>query len=74
MQQYGQLEEANREIAEKIKRLDQYRGEAEVYKTNVECEARRHNQAAEEEIEALKEAVKATESKSQGGGPALRPN
>ena len=58
-QKHGQLEEANREIAEKNKKLDQYRAEAEAYKTNVEGEARRYKQAAEKEIEAQKEAVKA---------------
>lgn len=58
-QKHGQLEETNREIAEKNKELDQYRAEAEAYETNVEGEARRYKQAAEKEIEAQKEAVKA---------------
>lgn len=58
-QKHGQLEEANREIAEKNKKLDQYRAEADAYKTNIEGEARRYKQAAEKEIEAQKEAVKA---------------
>ena len=60
-QKHGQLEDANREIAEKIKKLDQYRAEAEAYKANVEGEARLYKQAAQEEIQAQNEAVKAAE-------------
>ncbi len=61
-QQHGQLEEANRQIAEKNQKLNQFRAEAEAYKTNVEGEARRYKQAAEEEIGAQKEALRAAES------------
>ncbi|MCJ1349813.1 hypothetical protein MMC31_008054 [Peltigera leucophlebia] len=49
------------QIAEKAKQLDQYRAEAEEYKTRVEGEAGKYKQAAEEEIEAHKAAVKAAE-------------
>lgn len=61
-QQHGQLEEANRQIAEKNQKLSQFRAEAEAYKTNVEDEARRYKHAAEEEIGAQKKALKAAES------------
>lgn len=61
-QQHGQLEEPNRQIAEKDQKLSQFRAEAEAYKTNVEDEARRYKQAAEEKIRAQKEALKAAES------------
>lgn len=49
-QKHGQLEEVNREIAKKIKKLDQYRTEAEAYKANVKSKARRYRQVAQEEI------------------------
>lgn len=54
-QKHGQLEEVNREITKKIKKLDQYRTEAEAYeaeayKANVKSKARRYRQVAQEEI------------------------
>lgn len=50
------------QIAEKNEQLDQYRAEAEEYKTSVVGEAGKYKQAAEEEIEAHKAAVKATKA------------
>lgn len=60
-QQRSQLEEANRQLANKDKRLDQFRAEAEAYKANVEGEANRYKQAAEEELGAQRKALEAAE-------------
>ena len=57
----GQLEEANRQLAENDKRLDQFQAEAEAYKANVEREANEYKHAAEEELETQKKALEATE-------------
>ena len=57
-----QLEEANRQLDEKDKKLAQFRAEAEAYKTNVEGEARRYKQAAEEGMRVQKKDLEAAES------------
>ena len=49
------------QIAEKSTQLDQYRAEAEEYRTGVEREAGKYKQAAKAEIEAQKVAEKVTE-------------
>ena len=60
-QQRSQLEEANRQLAEKDKRLDQFQAEAETYRANVEREANLYKHAAEEELETQRKALEATE-------------
>lgn len=60
-QQRSQLDEANRQLADKDKRLDQFRAEAEAYKASVEEEANRYKQAAEEELGAQRKALEAAE-------------
>lgn len=60
-QKNGLLEEANREIVAMNQKLSQYRAEAETYKANVEYEAKRYKQAAQEELQAQNETVKALE-------------
>lgn len=60
-QQRTQLEEASRQLADKDKRLDQFRAEAETYKANVDREANRYKKAAEEELGAQRNALESAE-------------
>ena len=60
-QQRSQLEEANRQLANKDKTLDQFRAEAQAYKVNVKEAANQYKQDAEKELGAQRTALEAAE-------------